>query len=228
VRLRYYMIAVGKDRGVELVARNQSAAPRAHLVLAEPEIPPLPTPAVAHAGQSTRVVGWPPGSRTQLLLPYQDSPFTGWVAASGRGGIRTHGGRTLSCFQGKRNQPLCDPTVIYCAESGGHDPLGREALIRFRGDSGTPARFTLHERRMEIPTPSALRHPFAFRAKPARLSGSSSMAEGGLFESQQPYGVASVSSGARSPVRFTFHACPTRDSNSEPLPPEGSASTKLG
>lgn len=63
---------------------------------------------------------------------------------------------------------------------------------------------------------------------------------------------ASVSNGARHPGRFTLHerragqahravrtdlrgrafprltTCPTRDSNSEPLPSEGSASTKLG
>jgi hypothetical protein len=95
--------------------------------------------------------------------------------------------------------------MIYCAESGGHDPLGREALIRFRGDSGTPARFTLHERRMEIPTPSALRHPFAFRAKPARLSGSSSMAEGGLFESQCLPASHPLATEPGTPVRFTFH-----------------------
>jgi hypothetical protein len=53
VRLRYRMIPVGKGRGVELFARDRLPAPRARLVLAEPELAPLPPPAVAHAVEFT-------------------------------------------------------------------------------------------------------------------------------------------------------------------------------
>src|SRR5215470_15096640 len=110
------------------------------------------------------------------------------------------------------------------AESGGPGPHRLATASRFRNGARHPAGSLsmAEDGVLETHPRRATRFPGGDRT----LAASSSMAESGELES---HGVtrALVSSEARPP--WPVHSpCPTRDSNSEPLPSEGSASTKLG
>ena len=115
-----------------------------------------------------------------------------------------------------------------------------------------PAAWQVHSPwRKTVDTIHRASTPTRFPAGDHHLAVSSPSEESGRLE-RHGATRASVSNGARHPGRFTLHerragtgaprgtyrparscfpcltTCPTRDSNSEPLPSEGSASTKLG
>lgn len=105
------------------------------------------------------------------------------------------------------------------AEDGGHDPQG---LHPHAFQTGTTTWwFHLPRRRAGDSNATVLpAHPLA--TEPGTLAGSPSMSGG---PGQAHRAVRTDLRGRAFPGLTT---CPTRDSNSEPLPSEGSASTKLG
>lgn len=180
------------------------------------------------------------------LFTHQRSPLVGHRPAVARVSIEL----TTSALWARRSEP----TEL---SRHGWPPRNRTArYLRIRQAPSTSWVVASRWRRSRPPAlarPSGFKPEPAtrFPAGDHHLVVSSPSEESGRLE-RHGATRASVSNGARHPGRFTLHerrardrrtaryvptcavvlprltTCPTRDSNSEPLPSEGSASTKLG
>ena len=81
-------------------------------------------------------------------------------------------------------------------KSGSRTRKATFAARLFSGQVPSPIGWPFHERMTDDTITTASRQPTRFQRVPARLSGSSSMAEGGLLESHASQH-ASASNGAR-------------------------------
>ena len=171
-------------------------------------VPPFLSPAVELP--ASVIAGWPPRSRTERYRLIGAAPSTGWVVASRWRRSRPPARPRPSGFKPEAaTRQLHHPG----AEDGGPDPL-RSPAHPTSNRGPPPWRFHLPRppvpasgrlRRMEIPTPSAVRRPSAFQAEPASWPVHPPSEEGGRLE-RQGVTPASVSNGARRacPVHLPF------------------------
>ena len=190
--------------------------------------------------------GWPPRNRTARYLRIRQAPSTSWVVAS-----RWRRSRPPALVRpsGFKPEPATRPVRHRERRAEVLSPTASRRPPVFETE---PAAWQVHSPwRKTVDTIHRAFTPTRFPDRDHHLVVSSPSEESGRLE-RHGATRASVSNGARHPGRFTLHerragtgaprgtyrparscfprltTCPTRDSNSEPLPSEGSASTKLG
>jgi hypothetical protein len=190
--------------------------------------------------------GWPPRNRTARYLRIRQAPSTSWVVASR---WRRSRPPALARLPGSSRSR---PPGRFAIRERRAEVLSPTASRRPPVFETEPAARQVHSPwRKTVDTIHRAFTPHRFPDGDHHLVVSSPSEESGRLE-RHGATRASVSNGARHPGRFTLHerragtahravrtdprgrafprltTCPTRDSNSEPLPSEGSASTKLG